>query len=375
MIKIALLLRGQPRFSAEGAELFKRFILKNHPNLDLKVFAHSWDSLSRRMTSSDSEKRKEERAIFDRIAHDEVIGKIHPWNPSKCQVETEVDTFKLAGEIKSKLVEKEKITYEWYKNYLKLNNWDITDPAFNNRNLIMPEGLLADDTFTISKTHYSDQMHLQLMAELYDEQIRLTYLLGQMYSAGKSLSLLQTFSNDYQWNPDIVISTRYDVFMWVFSFPRLINDYRNMRRDGSPIIWSKAINIIDGRPVMNDYAFIGDLVSFTSFLSNIRKRLYSAFTNNSMEMMNVIGSGKTLQHLLWTKLPDSDVKFIQPSFGHWNAEILRPGYFDLNDVEHGNEEEFKELQKRAMDYEYPINPNPMSKEEIFNLWKHYNGET
>jgi hypothetical protein len=45
-MKIAYLLKGQSRDSAAGARLFKQFVLDRFPQHDIRVFIHSWTSVS-----------------------------------------------------------------------------------------------------------------------------------------------------------------------------------------------------------------------------------------------------------------------------------------------------------------------------------------
>lgn len=373
MIKVAILLRGQPRFAKEGAELFDKFIKKNHPGVEFKIFAHSWDSLSRRMVNVDEESTMQERQVYDKVSRDELEAGINAWNPTKTIIETEQECFRLAGSILYSNIKNNSDTYDWFIKYADQQGIDIVDPKYGNLCFLLPEGLTMDKHFDLGKVLYNrGQLTNELLAQAYSEQIRLTYLLGQMFSAGKSLKLLQDCINESDYIPDIVISTRYDSFFWVNSFPKLLYEIKRSVLPEQPYVMSKLVQSIGGRPVIDDYAFVSNIQGMIALLSDIRQRLFDAFTADIIPMFSIIGAGSHLQHLLWAKIGDNNLAFIQPATQHWGVNVLRPGCFDMSLIKHGNEAEFNTMSSTIVKtYKYPVKAEDMDYKQIIKLWERY----
>jgi len=369
LIKVAVCLRGQPRFSQEGAFLFQKLVMEHHPDVEFKFFVHSWNTMSRRMMGTEDDDKTTERLLPVFLTYEEVHDMIAPWNPTKFLIETEADNLQLACDIESRNVKYEKITYDWFQEYLELQGWNQQDARFDNHKLLMPASLDISKVFSAADILKSDSLNTELLALVKINRIQSSYLYGQMFSAGKSFRLLQDYIEETDYHPDIVINTRHDVIAWFHHFPKLLYEIKKATvAGGFPIIYSKEVAISNSKPIVDDYMFIGNLISFLPFLADIRSRMFNTFTSGSFSMFDLFNSGSLLQHQLWSKIPDPNLHFVQPSIGHWNDQVIRPGHDDFTQIKIFDRSTYDKLSEKTLQYTYPDNPKQMLPDEIFLLY-------
>lgn len=368
MIKVAVLLRGQPRFSKEGAELFKKFVIDRHPEVEFKFFCHSWNTLSRRMVNDSDDEKSQERILPIFLDKSETISMIEPWNPTKLVVETEADNLRLATEIENKNVTKQKETFDWFIDYLEKNNLDLGDKRLSNWKMYMPIGLDIDRVFKLHDMLHNQELNFHLTALTRYHQIKLSYLTGQMFSAGKAFRLLQDYMEETNYYPDAILCGRYDMIAWFHHWPKLIKDIKDSKNVPYPVIFSRNVSSANSKPIMDDWLFAGNINSFIGLLSDIRRRIYNSLTDHPWRMFDLFDSGPHLQHQLWTKIADPSLHFVQPTMGHWDCDLLRPGCFDLASINKFDRNDYKILSNQAKNYRYPDNPRAMTDDESFKLY-------
>lgn len=367
MLKVAVLLRGQPRFAKEGAHFFNKFVIENHPDVEFKFFAHAWNTMSRRMISSEDTERVKDRALPIVMSKVEVAELLSHWNPVSALIESEADNLKLAGEIINTNTFNETETFEWFRKYIEFRDISIHDLCIGHHRLLMPMNIDMNRVFTAHDIVHNNDLQLEMIARVRYDQIKLSYLLGQMYSAGKSFALLQEYSlaNDYM--PDIVISTRYDIASWFYNFEKLARELEHTKKAKMPIIFTWQVSCSNGNPIVDDYTFIGPMLPFVSFLSDIRRRLHNKLTSPIFNRFDLISSGSHIQHQLWTKICDDNLRFNQPSTIHWEANLIRPVEFPT-ELPSYSKPIYTRLVEKLNTYEYPEPGDPLTFDDMINLY-------
>jgi hypothetical protein len=374
-MKIAILLRGQPRFASEGARLFDLFFRnrfgKKH---DIRVFAHSWNTLSRRMTQTDEVSRQTDREDVDVFTEDEVARIISPWNTTLFSVQSEKVCFDVTDHIIRTRIRREESASNWYLDFLKENELldrpDYAEGIF----IVFPEALEINRHFKPSDLLYKQEFSAEMHRKIQFEHLRYTYLLGQMYSAGKSYQVLEDYIRDIDpaYYPDIVISIRYDSFFWFHDIDKLMAELTSANNI-KPTVFVKRITATGGRSVIDDFIFVGTHASLGRLISSPKDRLFDTFTQPASKLLDIIGAGSNTQHYLWSKIADPELNIVQPSITYWNTGVLRPGCFDISGAT-GTLDCFNQLLADSLKYNYPDVSQPMDADQTDRIWKRLNEE-
>ena len=150
-MKIAYLLKGQSRDSANSARLFKQFVLDRFPQHDIRVFIHSWTSVSNssagNIGGAGAVEFHEPQALTKQLNH--------TWNPVSVEVtpderaytnlylplaeydrDVALQLWWRTGQILSSLLVQSQLN-----DYIKLNNWTPDVVVSTKQDIVhYPEG-------------------------------------------------------------------------------------------------------------------------------------------------------------------------------------------------------------------------------------------
>lgn len=353
MIEVAVLLRGQARFAKEGAELWQRFVTERNPDFNFKFFTHSWDTLSIMQTTDartvDTVPGREKAHI---LSTDEIHELLNYWNPTLFQIDSDTDNIDLAEQILISNIKSNEEVYDMVDNYIK--SLDVPYSNFSKK-LILPK--LTPLLKNLPKIDIFSNKEIN---SLYNrENISNGYILGQVNSSGRSLKLLQEYIRQKNYVPDLIICTRYDIFVKFENLRKIYHIIKNYQSSSNPArrknIFTHHLYVVNGISVPNDWIFIGDIQSFEGFLSNINERIVNKLTDNILNLFNLVKSGDKIQHALWFQLANADVNLTAFNDILWHAQILRKGYFDMKNITANDDESFKKAFDALQKFTYPKN--------------------
>ena len=343
MRKIAVLLRGQPRFVKDGGILFNQ--LKNRfPECEFKVFAHSWNSYSGKMVHNDKSLFPKE--LFTYIPDDKIRNDISCWNPEKIIINDYHQVMKLTKQIYQKLSENE-CSHNWFKEYHRIHSLPINE----NKYLLFPT------TMEIEKSRYNKALlnendDIEYIKHITKaEHLTLMNILSQYYSAGLVTDMLEKYVIKTNYNPDLVILMRYDTALWIHNIEDLIDRINVSDYPNNPNIMCENISIIQRQAIISDWIFMGTFDAFHKSFSNPQKRLYNCFVDYFLELIELYNCTGHLHHLIWTKILDKEVVITQEKFIGF---VLRPDCYNQSDLDIKTLDKFFNLRIKMETYKYPI---------------------
>lgn len=367
-MKVAVLLRGQARYSEIAAKLFKETVIDAHPYIDFKIFGHTWRTMSVAMTdtTSDNNLNRYHSKIF---LASEIQQKIVKWKPSRYLISGDKHLYDLAKEVINKNYHEERDALVWLRN-----NW-INREIGNNKGLpsatfVLYPGLrhmdyvyVLNDTPDIINTLGSNYQYI------LENAFYLGNLFGQMYSAGLSYDVYRN-RDDQSWMPDVIWSSRWD---GVFECDNLHKVLSYAASKNTNTVYTKSVNVINSRAWISDYNFFMSTDTAELFLGNMRERLLKIYAGSKITLTDLLESNHHLQHLMWTKLTDNGAVMTQmPIIGDrgtnlgWNDFLIRPGIetYSLNDIT------VRIAQQVSNDFTYPSGSGKLTitqLEEFMNI--------
>ena len=195
MIKIAICLRGQSRNSLLGAELFDKFFRSKFPDSEIRVFVHTWQTIS---PSSAGMRNTVVNNTVDSI---DIVKYNLPWQPTKIHIE---DDDKYIEHIKQLLdIDNDELLDTVWKTaqiysatqslkMLRDSNWqpDIAistrhDTFFKINDFVMPNNdsiytsiiRVVDELFTVNDDCFimSGEQFANLTLDGFDKALKNTY--------------------------------------------------------------------------------------------------------------------------------------------------------------------------------------------------------
>ena len=332
-MKVAVLLRGQARFSEVAAKLFKDTIVRGNPYIDFKIFGHTWRTMSVAMTDTtcDTLNRYHSKIFLT----SEIQQKIVKWDPSRFLISGDKRLYDLAKEVINKNHYEERDALVWLRN--NWNNREICNgnglptatfvlyPGFRHTDYAYDLNNTKDIINTLGNNHQY----------ILENACYLGNLLGQMYSAGLSYDVYRN-RDDQSWVPDVIWSGRWD---GVFECDNLHEVLSYAKK--TKAVYTRDIKVIDSRAWISDYNFLMSTDTAELFLGNMRERLLKIYTGSKITLTDLLESKTMLQHLMWTKLTDNGAVMARmPVIGHngtksgWYDFLIRPGIerYSLNDI-------------------------------------------
>ena len=328
-MKIAVLLRGQPRFSQYGAAFFKKFVQERFPEHEFSIFVGTWKTISNVMDTP----QELDAVVYGReydqrlLTLDETIDLVRPWGPRKFTVIPEHELFGLLKDIYATLLNDQ----ERYDAIREILETEPDEP--NGKNLVAPgclDVVFESEEFLVTNLVWGNKIELaDPVYELRRNLINNQYLLGQIYSAGKSYEIFESYAKENNYEPDFIWSTRMDMIHWYNSpegFDTMKRDLTRMESEKDyPCIFADQVEIHNGRPWASDYNFYMLPDTAKHLLDDIQEKFKSWILEDTRLLMSVIGTGSGLQHALWLNffrkcsvIPLNP--FIKPTY----SEVIRP---------------------------------------------------
>lgn len=328
-MKIAVLLRGQPRFSEHGARFFEKFVRERFPEHEFEIFIGTWKTVSNVMDKP----LPKDAVIYGReydqrlLGLDEVIKIVKNWKPKKFIVTLENELFDVLKTTYATLLKDE----EKFAALRQIIQNEKGDP--NGRHLVIPGHLdvifeskdfLVDNLVWGNKLEYAEPVW-----ELKRNIINTQYLLGQIFSAGKAYDIYNEWATDNNYKPDLIWYSRQDMIHWYNSpeaFDTMKRDLERMERDKDyPQVLADRVEVYDGRPWASDYNFYMLPDTATHLYSDIKQKISDWILNDTRLLMSAIGSGPALQHVLWLNfMRKCTIVPLHPFIKPKHSEVIRP---------------------------------------------------
>lgn len=378
-MKIAVLLRGQSRFSSYGAHLFHAMVKNRFPEIEFKIFANTWKSISTVMTAQLDKNsvvygREYNQQIVD--AQDIYQNELLPWGGSY-SINNESDLFHTVIEITHYLTNDEKLKRWWYDHCTK---YKLNYKNVAGSKIVLP----ADEWGEISRSKFelfeaSDSSYYE-NSLLKASSVQLHYTLGQVFSAGKSYELFEAYTAQHpEYQPDLIWSTRFDAVHWFDSARQFSNLIKNVNdsfyADINDAVLVDQISVVKNSIALNDYNFYLTGRSAKAFFtgknhSTVEENLIALFTRDKHHLLPLIGAGQTLQHALWAAYArDCAFQPVNHSAAH-ETTLLRSSV-DFSNIQQmpPTYETFKNIQSQSLQYYYPTINTPPSKKMISDAFQ------
>jgi hypothetical protein len=364
-MKIAVVLRGQPRNSKIVADLFDKFVRQNCPDIEFATFIHT----SRRISILQDESKKtvilNNRFNGKDLSLDEVIESILPWRPVRYYIEDEQKFFHYCKLILNEL-SNDYLIHNWWEWINGQNGLDIGDNnLFNGSDLIIP--FLSDfrgiycwkDHFNSSIEDKYDYKGIKYNISDIPAMLRVVsfhHVMRQYYSFLQSYNVLKdAMNNNPSYKPDLIWFTRLDTVHTSFfgslseALERIHNylqfcqddeKFRNMGPETCGIITTNRVVVDRGRPWIDDLDLFSNVESMEIVMGNRTPEdiIISAFKNNKFQLLNCIGSGCGLQHTLWSPILNKSIFLQSPSI---KTSVFRDTYHikmeGLHELDNSNE--------------------------------------
>lgn len=289
-MKIALLLRGQLRYAQAGSQLFERYIRQRFPQHEFRIFWATYASVSGTMSKNTGQAREFYTEILPNAQQ-----LLDHWDTCDSVVIPERELLSVAERVRAAIVDRALNT-----------NMHSLYPQESN---IVGRSWVAPD-----------------VDRRKEETIRIHYVLGQIYSQGRSAELLKYHVDVTDWVPDLVWSTRPDHINWFRAEPdafRLIHQSLLQKHRIDPRQHHTAVDTVEirnGRPFVSDFNFFQTYDTMKNTFLDAQDRIINTFENEFYNVALLPGSVHSLQHVLWTAIYDTTC-WISHNYNH----LLQPG--------------------------------------------------
>jgi len=406
-MKVAVVLRGQPRNSKIVADLFDKFVRQNCPDIEFTTFIHT----SRRIRILQDESKKtvmlNKRFNGEDLPLDEVIESILPWRSVRYHIDEEQKFFHDCKLILNELGN-DYLIHNWWEWINTKNGLDIDDyKLFTSSDLIIPRlsdfrgtyhwknyfNSAVEDKYEYKGNNYniSDIPAMQRIISFH-------YIMRQYYSFLQSYNVLKDeMNNNPSYKPDLIWFTRLDTVHTSFlgSLSEALELIRNNLRfcmnnekfrqigpETCGIITTNRIVIDRGRPWIEDVNLFSDVESMEILMGNRTPEdiIISAFKHNKFQLLNCIGSGPGIQHTLWSPILNKSIFIQNPSHSPGiRTSVFRETYHlkmeGLNELDNS-----RESMDKFFDYDngwvYPsdLYERGPTIDEIISEYRRLNGD-
>lgn len=329
-MKIAVLLRGQPRFSDYGADLFRKFVQDRFPEHEFDIFIATWKTISNTMEKTIDPDAVVYGREYDQtlLEIDETIDLIKKWRPKRFDVTFEKELFDLLKTIYIELVS----DVEKYEALRELLDEEDGKEPLNGKNVLVPgyTNVFESKEYLITNLIWGNKIELSESAyELKRNMINNQYLFGQVYSAGKSYEAFEIYCKDNNYTADLVWSTRQDMIHWfnrAESFDVIKKDLERLEGEQKfPHMMVDKIEVQKGRPWVSDYNFYMLPETADHIFSDIKGKFKEWILEDTLSLLPAIGSGSVLQHVLWTSFyRNCNMVALNPYTKPAHSTVIRP---------------------------------------------------
>lgn len=378
-MKVAVLLRGQARFSKYGAHLFHIMVKDRFPDIEFKIFTNTWKSISTTMT----EQINENTIVYGReynqtfLTREEIYeNELKYWGGSY-SINNECELFHNIIYGLNYLANDDHLLQWWHDHNKK---YKLSEEEISGSLLVIPGDEWNRNYRSTTELFETTNVKILENLLLKDTAIHMHYLLGQVYSAGKSYELYTQYVKDNpDYVPDLIWSTRPDAFHWFENeqqIRNLVNNciFESTDKNKNTVLVDK-IFIYKNHIAMSDYNFYMRPDSAKAFFTGLKfdsvdDNLFSLFTKEKHHLISLIGSGIVLQHALWAVYArDCSFTPVNESVLH-KSNILRPS-INFSEIYKmpATIETFNHLMNQSLQYYYPQVNTPATNEMIRNTFK------
>jgi hypothetical protein len=409
MSKIAVLLRGQLRFSREGAHLFKKFVIDKFPQHEFDFFFYA----PKRISASPGP-----GSVFNSInltVH-EAESLVSYWQPRVryWQFHNEADLFEPIKKITLDLVSDRKL-YDWityhntkhniqdkimpfhltppsdppngdYKDDFTYSTADILYKSIaKNEKMLDQTGDLSDILDLNDKIASKANLYHNLVLKEY--AIKLHNLMSQYYGFIRSFQVLKNYmkENPY-YKPDLVWSTRtdlchefvqsvdqYNKFETIIS--QLESIYAKDSANNSKVILSNRVQIERNQPYICDL----NLFSTVTMLDNIfnleeqtfEDIIINSMTKNKIHLIKTMEAQESTSHTLWSAIfNNASFRCVQNTAWH-HSWVIRYNY-DQEQILRmtGTEEDIILIKRMYSEFSYPVLTCTLDKDTIIQEFEY-----
>jgi hypothetical protein len=355
-MKIAVLLRGQLRFSEEGAHLFKKFVIDKFPQHEFEFF------VSAPMRIYDFKTPAPKFNLIN-LTPSEAEEKIRYWPLTRrWSFQSERKLFDTIKKIVIELSNDNKLI-NWLSNHNEQYNRDtpifdfscppLTDVPDGNytidfsydpvkifydsisekNSLIFDKVDLFGDILEISQ-RMATKSTLYHNSALKNYTIELHNFISQYYSFIQSFKTLKDYISDYPaYKPDLVWSTRTDIFHIFNNRPdhfdillKQLEVLENLSENDSSnkIITTNLIRIDNNQPYICDFNLFSTVTMLDNIL-NLDKQestdiIFNAMIKNKTHFIKTNDAKYRVQHVLWSAF-FNNVCFYQTAAPHMSSVI------------------------------------------------------
>jgi hypothetical protein len=404
IMKIAVLLRGQMRFSEEGSHLFQKFVMDKFPQHEFDFFI-STPKRIKLITTPMTVFCSKNLSIIETEKQLAYWPNIRLWH-----LQNEYDLFEVIKKSINELANDKKY-YDWLSQHNKkynlndnindnINDFNLTPPLtgvpagsksiefhYDAANIlfnsISPHGLMLNDVGVMQDVldlcdKLSDNTVIYHNSILKHYAIILHERMSQYYSFVRSYKVLKDYMKDYtDYTPDIVWSTRSDIFH-IFKdddqFDILQQQLNHLMEDkvtDKKAIISNSVLIDRNQPYVCDFNFF----STVSMLDNILKLdkqtcedlIFDALTKHKKNLIKVADAKGATPHVLWPAVFNTACFQQSAATVHHFSSVIRYNFDSraiLKMTRSMNDETL--LRKMDTDFKYPILDDAITNGDIIN---------
>lgn len=354
-MKIALLVKGQPRYTEHGAAYFRRTFVDAFPDIEFKIFVQSWMSESIQMVSRPNEYDDHNRFSQKYTPSDELTQRLSAWGAVSCDITHDQYVYRIAQQI-----------LEYNTGYDQAGSLLIEQIA--EKSLFPDNGKPYHKTLLYYRSGFTETDKMSAI-------IVLGNLIGQYIASNLVFNQLEKYVTKHEWTPDVVWLARHDGVIQFDQSSKKNNfvstmDYieGNARRAG--VVFVKDLAVVDGYPVVSDYNFISTYPNMNRYLGSMEQRLIDIFTIEKYRILDLLASGPYLQHSLWTKLCDRGAIIdrcvpmdASERLEAWQECVIRPPSEDYDP----NTVTYDQYQSMANEYRPPSGGRSLTRSELSDI--------
>jgi hypothetical protein len=406
-MKIAVLLRGQMRYSKEGAHLFQKFVIDKFPQHEFRFFV----SAPKRINYMSDEPIAPRHTTAVNLTIDELAREINHWpSVSRWNDQSEYVIFNAVKKIILELASDKKL-YAWWEEYTKKHNikgadidnimpnlsdcigdtvdfkYHLTDIIYNTINartkILTQDNTLVELRSLLENINSGGYQYYNM--ELCRHAFELHNLLSQYYSFARSVRSLKDYMKDYpDYMPDLVWSTRPDV-VHIFeskhdydkldSIYKYINLLSTAKEYVDKVIIASHVSIMQSHPFLHDFNFFSTVKNLDNILKldyqSCEDILINAMTKNKHNLFQLREGIYSQSHISWGLIFNNACILQQHNVDDHFSYVIRHSY-DLQAIHNmtGSNDDITLLKQMEENFTWPVFNTAPSDEFIINEFEY-----
>lgn len=303
-MKVAVLLRGETKFIKESSLLFDTLVRKRLPDVEFKIFAHSWNSYTETTVNKDAIKYG--LPVFGTKIRsiDDTVIELANVKPNRLYISRASELLTCCESIISEMYADTALN-TWLTSYLgdKLHNHylDFLVPPPAGKHLCDIEKLMS---------------------------LKLFYFLGQYVSAIHAQNLLLEYikTEDNMYKPDLIWNTRYDALflLGLDTLNDITNQLASLQQNvfaPSGILTSE-VTIFDNISWMTDWNFFYKFDSIKHDIVSPYDTMLNIFRTKKIKLLSHFDN-EHLQHSFWTNVFENSSIYAMNKNTFFIPQVLR----------------------------------------------------